>query len=306
MPSQSGRRALVTGANSGIGFETARALARMDAEVIVPARTWEKANGTVERIRSEMPAAKVMGAQLDLASLASVREFALWYCERYPGPSLDLLIQNAGVMGIPKRELTEDGFERQFATNFLGPFALTALLWAHMRSQAGSRIVVVASSTTKWAKLDFENLQSERRYRPIRQAYSQSKLADLLFALELQRRLTKAGSPVIAVSAHPGYAVTNIQTSGPGKNISVYRILTGILQPIFAQDATEGALPTLYAATAPEIEAGGYYGPDGWMELKGYPRAVAIPPRALDREAAARLWREAERLTGIAFEPEKG
>ncbi|HEY1985366.1 MAG TPA: oxidoreductase [Terracidiphilus sp.] len=302
VPSQSGHRVVITGANSGIGFETARELARKGAEIILPARSQAKSEGAVARIRHEIPSALVIPAALDLASLASIRAFAAWFSGRYPGQSIDLLINNAGVMAIPQRELTVDGFERQFATNFLGPFALTALLFPHLRVRRGTRIVIVSSSVTKFARIDFDNLQSERRYRPMDQAYGQSKLADSLFALELQRRLTEAGSAVAATAAHPGYAITNLQTSGPGEGRSLLRLVSALLKPIASQDAAHGALPTLYAATSPEAQPGGYYGPDGRFELKGYPTAVPIPARARDAAAAERLWTEAERLTGFRFE----
>jgi NAD(P)-dependent dehydrogenase (short-subunit alcohol dehydrogenase family) len=301
IPSQSGRRVLITGANSGIGFETARELARKGAEIILPARSMVKAKDAVNRIRKEIPSASLIPGVLDLASLASVREFATWFSKQYPGPSIDLLINNAGVMAIPKRELTVDGFERQFATNFLGPFALTALLYPHVRQREGNRIVIVSSSVTKWAKIDFANLQSEHRYSPMAQAYGQSKLADSLFALELHRRLTRAGSPVIVTSAHPGYAITNLQTSGPGKGFSPFRMMGEIMKPLLSQDAAHGALPTLFAAVAPEAVPGNYYGPDGLFELKGYPKTVLIPRRAQDSTDAEHLWSEAESLTGIAF-----
>jgi NAD(P)-dependent dehydrogenase (short-subunit alcohol dehydrogenase family) len=222
IPSQAGRRVVITGANSGIGFETARELARKGAEIILPARSIAKATEAADRIRKEMPSANVIPKVLDLASQASVCDFASWFSGQYPGPSIDLIINNAGVMAVPKRELTVDGFERQFGTNFLGPFALTALLYPHLRQREGSRIVIVSSSATKWAKIDFNNLQSEHRYSPMSQAYAQSKLADSLFALELHRRVTKAGSPVSVTSAHPGYAITNLQTSGPGNGFSPF------------------------------------------------------------------------------------
>jgi NAD(P)-dependent dehydrogenase (short-subunit alcohol dehydrogenase family) len=301
IPSLAGRRVLITGANSGIGFEAARELARKGAEIILPARSMAKAQDAVDRIRREIQSASIIPCVLDLASLASVREFASWFSGRYPGPSIDLLINNAGVMAIPKRELTVDGFERQFATNFLGPFALTALLYPHVRQREGNRIVIVSSSVTKQARIDFNNLQSEHRYSPMVQAYSQSKLADSLFALELQRRLAKAGSPVSVTSAHPGYAITNLQISGPGNGLSAFRVISSILKPFLSQDAVHGALPTLFAAVAPGAAPGGYYGPDGLFELKGYPKAVPIPARAQDPKVAERLWGEAERLTGAAF-----
>lgn len=301
IPSQSGRRVLITGANSGIGFETALELARRGAEIILPARTLAKANDAVSRIVQVCPGSAITPAVLDLASQASVQEFGAWFTQRFPGASLDLLINNAGVMAVPQRELTVDGFERQFATNFLGPFALTALLYPHLRQQAGSRIVIVSSSVTKFGKLEFDNLQSERRYSPMNQAYAQSKLADSLFALELQRRLSQAGSPVIVTAAHPGYAITNLQTSGPGEGLSAFRVIGNLLKPIASQDAHHGALPTLFAAVAPEAQPGGYYGPDGLFELKGFPRPVAIPRRAQDAVTAKRLWEEAEGLTGVRF-----
>ena len=301
IPSLAGRRVLITGANSGIGYEAALELARKGAEVILPARTLAKAEEAIARVRVEVPSAQLIPGELDLASQASVRAFAAWFSGEFPGPSLDLLINNAGVMAVPQRELTVDGFERQFATNFLGPFALSALLYPRLRQEAGARIVIVSSSVTKWAKLDFENLQSERRYKPMEQAYGQSKLADSLFAVELQRRLTAAGSPVIATAAHPGYAITNLQVTGPGDGRSLFRFVAAMLKPIASQDASHGALPTLFAATAPEARPGGYYGPDGLVELKGYPVEVAIPARALDAAVASRLWEVAEGLTGTRF-----
>lgn len=303
IPPQSGRRVLITGANSGIGFETALELARKGADIVLPARSIQKAADAAERIRRQLPSARVTPAMLDLASLASVREFAAWFSRQFPGQSLDLLINNAGVMAVPQRELTVDGYERQFATNFLGPFALTALLYPHLRQQQGTRIVIVSSSVTKTAKLDFDNLQSERQYKPMFQAYAQSKLADSLFALELHRRLTAVGSPIIVTAAHPGYAITNLQSSGPGEIKGLLWLMTTMLKPILSQDAAHGALPTLFAATAPDAAPGGYYGPDGPMELKGYPVAVPIPERAQDASAAARLWQEAEQLTRVSFAP---
>jgi len=303
IPSQAGRRVVITGANSGIGFEAALQLALRGAEIILPARSQSKADDAAVRIRRAVPSAQITTAILDLSSLTSVRTFAAWFTAHAPGQSIDLLINNAGVMAIPQRELTEDGYERQFATNFLGPFALTALLYPHIRQQLGSRIVTVSSSVTKMAKIDFNNLQSEHRYKPMDQAYGQSKLADSIFALELQRRLTASGSKVSATAAHPGYAITNLQTSGPGENGGelLFRIITSLLKPIASQDAAHGALPTLYAATAPEAQPGGYYGPDRMFEMKGHPTAVPIPKAAKNTAVATRLWSEAEKLTRVPF-----
>jgi NAD(P)-dependent dehydrogenase (short-subunit alcohol dehydrogenase family) len=179
--------------------------------------------------------------------------------------------------------------------------ALTALFYPHLLQQPGTRIVIVTSSVAKWAKLEFDNLQSEHLYKPMFQAYGQSKLADSLFALELQRRLTAIASPSIVTVAHPGYAITNLQTSGPGKEGALSRVLGALLKPILSQDAERGAPPALFAATAPEATSGGYYGPDGLMELKGFPVAVPIPVRTQDSPIAERLWHEAEQLTRVGF-----
>ncbi len=298
IPPQSGRRVVITGANSGIGFEAALALARRGAEIILPARSEAKAAEAIRRIQAQTPDARLVPAVLDLASLASVRAFAEFYGERFPGPSLDLLINNAGVMALPKRELTVDGFERQFATNYLGPFALTALLFPHLKPEAGTRIVTVSSEVAHYGKIDFGNLQSERRYAPMLGAYSQSKLADLIFTLELQRRLSAAGSPILSEGAHPGFAATNLQANMTG----AFKILGPLFTPLVAQDAAHGALPTLFAATSPDVRPGGYYGPDGWFERKGYPEPAKIPSAARDTAVARRLWAETERLTGVAFE----
>lgn len=296
--SQVGRRAIVTGGNSGIGFHTALELARKGAEVILPARTTEKAQGAADRIRREVPGAALHPAVLDLASQSSVRAFAGWYGEHFPGHSLDLLINNAGVMALPKREVTEDGFERQFATNYLGPFALTALLLPQLKPVHGTRIVMVASGAANFGKIDFDDLQSERKYKPMFGAYAQSKLADLMFAIELQRRLGTVDSPIQATAAHPGYAVTNLQ----GAHLSLgNKLATIVLKPFLSQDAAHGALPTLYAAAAPQAQAGCYFGPDGWQEMKGFPAYAKIPMVAQDAVTAKRLWEESERLTHVSF-----
>jgi NAD(P)-dependent dehydrogenase (short-subunit alcohol dehydrogenase family) len=298
IPSQVGRRAVITGSNSGIGFEAALALARKGAELILPARTQAKADEAVARILEQVPNAQLHPEILDLAVQASVHAFANRVIERFPGQSLDLLINNAGVMALPTREVTEDGFERQFATNYLGPFALTLLLLPSIKQMTGSRVVTVSSSASNQGKIEFDNLQSERVYKPMFQAYAQSKLADLIFSLELQRRLKAVGSPILSTAAHPGYAVTNLQADHLPAGL---KVLITTMKPFLSQDAAHGALPTLYAAVAAEAVAGGYYGPDGIAELKGYPTAVTVPKSALDETVAKRLWVESERLTRVKF-----
>ena len=304
IPSQKGRFVVITGANSGIGFETALELARHGAEVVLPARSLGKSTEAVERIRREIPSATLHAATLDLASFSSVRSFATEFSAAFPGASIDLLISNAGVMAIPKRELTVDGFERQFATNYLGAFLLSALLYPHLKQKAGSRVVIVSSSASNFGKIKFGNLQSEQSYSPMWGAYAQSKLADSIFAVELQRRLTASQSPVIATAAHPGYAITNLQTSGPGADGGgfIQRMMMNLLKPIASQDAAHGALPTLFAATASEAEPGGYYGPDRMFELKGHPVSVPIAKAAKDVTTAALLWDVTEKLVGTSFD----
>ncbi|MBB5059464.1 NAD(P)-dependent dehydrogenase (short-subunit alcohol dehydrogenase family) [Granulicella aggregans] len=304
VPSQRERRVLITGANSGIGYEAALELARKGAEIIFPARSLDKANDAISRIRQQVPGAKITPAILDLASLASIRAFAARISFEFPGESLDLLINNAGVMAVPQRELTVDGYERQFATNYLGPFLLTALLYPHLKPQSGTRIVTVSSGVSNQGKIEFDNLQSERAYSPMFGAYSQSKLADLIFQQELQRRLNASGSPILSTGAHPGYAITNLQTSGPAGVMPIgFRIISTILKPLASQDAAHGAFPTLYAAVSPDVTPGGYYGPSGFQELKGYPVPAKIAPLAKDLALAKRLWSETERLVGVQFTP---
>ena len=298
IPSQAGRRAVITGSNSGIGFEAALALARMGAELILPSRTQAKADDAARRILQQVPNAQLHPEILDLAVQASVHAFASRVVKRFPGQSLDLLINNAGVMALPTREITEDGFERQFATNYLGPFALTALLLPSIKQTAGSRVVTVSSSASNQGRIEFDNLQSERVYKPMFQAYAQSKLADLIFSQELQRRLKATGSPILSIAAHPGYAVTNLQADHLGLGM---KLVTTIMKPFLSQDAAHGALPTLYAAVAADAVAGGYYGPSGFAELKGYPTAARVPKSALDETISKRLWLESERLTHVTF-----
>jgi NAD(P)-dependent dehydrogenase (short-subunit alcohol dehydrogenase family) len=296
--SQAGRMVVITGANSGIGFEAALELVRKGAELILPARTQAKAEDAVSRILKQVPQAHLHPEILDLAEQASIRAFAKRVIERFPGQSLDLLINNAGVMALPKREITVDGFERQFATNYLGPFALTGLLLPSIKMKPASRVVTLSSGASHQGKIEFDNLQGERVYKPMFQAYAQSKLADLIFSQELQRRLTAVGSPIISTAAHPGYAVTNLQADHVDLGLT---LLMAVMKPFLSQDAAHGALPTLFAAVAAEAVPGGYYGPDGIAELKGHPTTVRLAKGAKDPAVARRLWIESERLTNVEF-----
>jgi NAD(P)-dependent dehydrogenase (short-subunit alcohol dehydrogenase family) len=288
IPDQEGRLAIVTGANSGIGYETAKALATAGAAVILACRSDEKGQEAAGRIIAEHPQARVSVKTLDLSSLASVRAFAAETVREHH--RLDLLINNAGVMMPPERTLTDDGFELQFGINHLGHFALTALLLDLMIGTDGSRVVTVSSSAHRWGEIDFDDLQWERRRYQRMASYGQSKLANLLFTFELQRRLEQVGAATVALAAHPGWTGTNLQRhSGAIRR----------LNPMFAMKPWQGALPTLYAATAPDAQGGEYYGPDGLMELRGYPTRVATSDAALDVEVAERLWRVSEELTGV-------
>jgi len=305
IPSQVGRRALVTGANSGIGYYAALELARTGAHVLMACRNTSRGEQALARLRAEVPAASVEVVALDLASLASVRACA--EAELGLGLPLDLLINNAGVMAPPKREVTKDGFELQFGTNVLGHFALTAWLMpalerAALASAEKPRVVTLASVAHKTGKLNFEDLQYVKGYKPM-VAYQQSKLADLMFAFELGRRLRAAGSNVMSVAAHPGVANTNLFQAHeyPAIEKAVRRGM-GVAIGLLLNTEAQGALPTLYAATAEDVVDGGYYGPQGFQEVRGGDVGVAkVAAQALDVAAAQRLWGECERLTGVEF-----
>jgi NAD(P)-dependent dehydrogenase (short-subunit alcohol dehydrogenase family) len=299
VPSQAGRTFLVTGANSGLGFETSRVLAARGARVVMACRNPEKAKGALETIRREIPGADAVTMSLDLASLGSIRDFSEAFLAEHP--ALDVLIDNAGVMAIPQRR-TADGFEMQIGTNHLGHFALTGLLIGRLLATAGSRVVVMTSLAHRLGRIDFDDLQSERSYGAWR-AYGQSKLANLLFAFELQRRLARCGSSTIAVACHPGYAATQLQFAGPILAQSSFRkkIMT-FGNRLFAQSAAMGALPSLYAATAPDVRGGEYFGPDGLFEMGGHPRRVRAIARAHDEALAQRLWQVSEELTGVRYD----
>ena len=299
IPSQSGRLAVVTGANSGLGLVTARELARAGARVVMGCRDGQRGETARAELLSQVPDAEVEVRPLDLASLTSVREFA----DRLQADvaALDVLVNNAGVMAIP-RQLTDDGFERQFGTNHLGHFALTGLLLPLMVSRAGSRVVTVSSTAHKPGRIDFDDLMSERSYGKW-SAYNQSKLANLLFAYELQRRLETSGLATISVAAHPGYAATNLQQVGPTMQGSrIGALLMSIGNTLFAQSDEMGALPQLYAATAPQVRGGEYFGPDGIGESRGHPKRVDSTKASKDVTAAGRLWEISEKLTGVQYD----
>jgi len=289
MADQTGRVAVVTGANSGIGFETAKELARKGATVILACRSQKKGEAAAAAIRGENPTGRVQMMRLDLSSLASVRAFAQTFTAALD--RLDLLINNAGVMALPRRAETADGFEMQFGTNHLGHFALTSLLFDLLARTPDSRVVNVSSGAHRAGRIHWDDLQFRHAYTPFG-AYSQSKLANLLFTVELQRRLDKAGVGVTATAAHPGWTATNLQTHSG---------VAGFLNPLLGQKPPMGALPTLYAAAAPDITPAGYYGPDGLLEMRGYPKQVGSSGAAQDTIASARLWAESEKLIGVAF-----
>jgi NAD(P)-dependent dehydrogenase (short-subunit alcohol dehydrogenase family) len=299
IPSQTGKTALITGANSGIGYQAAVELARHGAHVLLGVRSLEKGQAALDRLLREVPGAQAELAVLDMASLASIHDFSQKFTAA--GRGLDLLINNAGVMALPTRELTPDGFERQFGTNHLGHFALTGLLLPRFLASTAPRVVTVASLAHRNGKIEFDNLQSERSYVPW-DAYNNSKLANILFARELDRRAKAAGSRLISLPVHPGISRTSIVSNGPGTGSKDFKImLLGLLAPIITQDDKMGALPTLYAATAPEAKDGEYIGPDGFKEFKGYPKVVQPLPRALDEAVAKKLWAVSEELTGVKY-----
>ncbi len=288
IPDLTGKTAIVTGANSGIGYETARALVRKNAVVILACRSQERGEAAVAQILHGIPAAKTVLIPLDLMDLASVRRFAEQFCARYD--RLDLLINNAGIMHTPFTR-TVDGFEAQFGTNHLGHFALTGLLIHLLIRTPQARVVTLSSSGHRFGRMDFDNLNAEKSYDPGR-AYAQSKLANLLFTYELQRRFQAAGLDTIAAAAHPGWTSTHLQKH--------WRMVQ-FLNPLIAQQPAMGALPTLYAATVPDVQGGDYYGPGGWQELRGYPRKVQSSSRSLDIADARKLWTISEELTGVHY-----
>ncbi|MQA10590.1 MAG: SDR family NAD(P)-dependent oxidoreductase [Pseudonocardiaceae bacterium] len=298
IPDQTGRLAVVTGANSGLGLVTARELARAGAHVVLACRDLDKGQAAAEHIALAVSGAKTEVRSLDLASLDVIRGFVAEFRDAHD--RLDLLINNAGVMALPRRR-TADGFEMQFGTNHLGHFALTGLLLPLLRAGREARVVTVSSGLHRLGRMNFDDLQGEHRYQKWL-AYGQSKLANLLFAFELQRRLADAGSKVRSLAAHPGYADTNLQTAGAkmiGSTLTERVMRLG--NRLLAQDAEHGALPSLYAATKPDVPGGAYIGPDRMFEQRGHPKIVDATRAAKSHTDAARLWDISERVTGVRF-----
>ncbi len=289
VPSQEGKTAIVTGSNAGLGYETALALAGKGSEVILASRNCQKAEIAIANIRMKYPRAKVHFMHLNLGQLSSVRQFAGEFLAQYP--SLDLLINNAGVM-MPPYELTADGFESQLGTNYLGHFLLTGLLLPALKAARDSRVVTVSSMAHKYGTIFFDDLNFTKGYNKIK-AYSQSKLACLMFAYELQRRLKKAGLPVLSLAAHPGVAATDL-----GRNMSpVLRYFF----PKIGQKAEAGTLPLLMAAFDTTSKGGEYYGPDGWNEMRGNPKLVGSGKLSKNLSVASRLWEVSEQLVGFSY-----
>jgi NAD(P)-dependent dehydrogenase (short-subunit alcohol dehydrogenase family) len=298
IPPQTGRTVVITGATGGLGYETALALAGAGATVVLTGRNDIKGKNALDRIRTQYRNADVSYETLDLASLASVADFAGRFA--ISRPSLDLLVNNAGVMALPKRRTTRDGFEMQLGTNYLAHYALTARLLPQLRRGWRPRVVNLSSLAHRSGTINFTDLQSEQSYRPWR-AYGQSKLAMLLFALELQRRSDAAGWGLVSNAAHPGFARTDLIPNGPGTR-RLSSSFGRLLRPFASQSAAAGALPTLFAATSPDAKPGGYYGPDWFYELKGPPVEAKIMPQAKDVAVAAMLWEVSATLTGVSFE----
>lgn len=294
VPDQTGRVAVITGSNTGIGFEAARVLADHGAQVVLAVRNLTKGEAAAAQIRAQHPDAQVAITQLDLASLESIRTAAADLRSAYP--RIDVLINNAGVMFTPRQE-TADGFEMQFGTNHLGHFALTGLILDRLVGVEGSRVVTVSSNAHRLkAAIHFDDLQWQRRYSRVG-AYGQAKLANLLFTYELQRRLAAANEPTIAVAAHPGASNTELMRNLP----AVIRPAAKLVTPLLFQSPPMGALPTLRAATDPQVTGGQYYGPDGWQQQRGYPILVRSSRQSHDEDLQRRLWAVSEELTGVTY-----
>ncbi len=301
IPDQGGKFAVVTGSNSGIGFEAAKVLASKGARVVLAVRSEKKGQVAMDAILREVPQAAVETMPLDLADLRSVKQFAEDLCRKVQ--ALDLLINNAGVMATPYLT-TADGFELQFGTNHLGHFALTGRLFPLLRQTPGARVVTVSSAAHTGGRIDFDNLDGKKGYTRWK-AYSQSKLANLIFAYELNRRLIQANLDTISVACHPGFAATNLTVAGFGLNRPWLGKGLGSLANMAAQSAAMGALPTLYAATEPSVKGGEYIGPigrTGRNAMRGFPGPAMSSLRSHDPEVAQKLWEVSEELTGVHFD----
>ncbi len=300
IPSQAGRVAIVTGASSGLGLETAVALARAGAKVVMACRNPAKAAEALAEVKRRAPDGDAELMTLDLADLASIRSFATDFGARHP--RLDLLINNAGVMAVPFKK-TADGFEMQIGTNHLGHFALTGLLLEKLAATPDARIVNLASLAHRWTLgMNLEDPNFEHTRYNKWDAYGKSKLANLLFTFELVRRLTTEYSGIVVAAAHPGYSSTNLQFVGPAQeNSSFGRAVMKVANKLLGQSAEMGALPTLYAATAPDVIPGDYYGPNGFQQIGGYPVKVGCRAAARDPQTAAELWGLSEKLTRVTY-----
>ena len=299
VPDQSGRTIVITGANSGIGLEAARVLAGAGAHVVLACRDAGRAQAAAAELRASDARSSLEVVPLDLASLASIRDFAKVFSDRHA--RLDVLINNAGVMAIPRRT-TADGFEMQLGTNHLGHFALTGLLLGRLRAAPGARVVTVSSTAHRAGRMRWGDLQSERSYQRWI-AYGQSKLSNLLFCYELSRRLDAAGERIVSAACHPGYSATNLQFVGARMdNSRAMERVMAVANRLFSQPADMGALPTLYAATAQGVRGGDYFGPDRMFETWGHPKKVASSRASQDADAARRLWDVSEQLTGVRYE----
>lgn len=298
IPDLAGRRAIVTGANSGLGYWTALHLARRGAEVVMACRSAPRAQEARDRLLKAMPGARVEVMELDVADLDSVAAFADRYAQSHA--DLHLLCNNAGL-AMPPLSHTRHGFELQFGTNFLGHFALTGRLLPLLRATSGARVVHTASIAHRFGRIDFEDPHFKSRpYKDVA-AYGQSKLANLMFAFELQRRFATSGIAAKSIAAHPGYAATNISAQNKLGASRIGRAAVRLGDRLLGQTAEAGAKPILLAATSPDAQGGAYYGPSGWFELRGAPRLVGSTKTARDARVAARLWTMAENLTGVPY-----
>jgi len=303
MPDCTGKTVLVTGANSGLGFEATKTFAASGATVIMACRSTDRGRRAATEIRDGIDdtGATLNVRQCDLASLDSIESFATAVARDYD--AIDVLCNNAGVMAIPRQE-TADGFEKQLGVNHLGHFALTGrLLDLVIGAESESRVVTHASGAHEFGEIDFDDLHREQSYGKW-DAYGQSKLANLLFAYELQRRLEAAGiTGTLSVACHPGYAATNLQYRGPEEAGSRLRLgLMKVANAVFGQSPERGALPLLYASTAPDVRGGDYYGPGGFLNMRGPPEKQSSSEASYDKEDARRLWNESEALTGVSYE----